>query len=173
MIRRDMQRLEELPPHPARPLFIDALNLAYWCGEPPSLRVPLSVMAHLLAAGDEAVLYFDASARYRLGSEASLYARLLQHSGHVIEVPSGKVADGVMLRQATARGACILSKDKYRDHRRRYRRLIDDPARLFSGTVEGDRLLVPALALELRLPASVHEAWASLEPVLAAASTAG
>jgi len=160
------------PAH-APALYIDALNLAYWCGEPPSLRMPMAVLAQRLAAAQPAVLYFDASARYRLGSEAGLYLRLLQHGGQVIEVPSGKVADGVMLRQATAHGACVLSKDRYRDHRRRYRRLIDDPARLLSGTVEGDRLFVPALALELLLPASVHEAWEKLEPLLAAAATAG
>lgn len=154
--------------HPGtRRVFIDALNVAYWCGDPPTLRLPLALMTHLLAARHQALLYFDASARYRLGDEAGLYERLMQHPRYFVEVPSGKSADGVMLRHATASGACIISKDKYRDYRKRYRRLIDDPVRLMSGMVEGDRLLVPALVLDVPLPASGHEAWGQLEPLLA------
>ncbi|MGH8432560.1 MAG: NYN domain-containing protein, partial [Solimonas sp.] len=148
-------------------IFIDALNVAYWCGDPPSLRMPMTVMTHLLTAGHQALLYFDASARYRLGSEAGLYERLAQHPRYVIEVPSGSAADAVMLRHATSSGACILSRDQYRDYRKRYRRLIDDPTRLMAGTVEQDRLLVPFLALDMALPASVHEAWEQLESLLA------
>lgn len=154
-------------PHPATPaVFIDALNVAYWCGNPPSLRLPMALLAHLLAAGRPALLYFDASARYRLGDEAGLYACLLQHSRWCIEVPSGKRADGVMLRQATASGACVLSRDKYRDYRKRYRRLIDDPARLLPGTVSEDRVQVPGLGLDVALPGSADEAWRALEAVL-------
>jgi len=161
-----MESPEGQTPPATRPIFIDALNLAYWCGDPPTLRVPLSVMVHLLAGGRPALLYFDASARHRLGSEAGLYARLMQHPRYCIEVPSGRTADGVMLRQATASGACILSKDQYRDHRKRYRRLIDDPARLIAGTVEDERVRVPLLALDVPLPASVDAAWAPLELLL-------
>ena len=145
-----------------RRIFIDALNLAYWCGDPPSLRMPVTLLTHLLAAGHVAVLYFDASARYQLGAEADLYAELLKHPQLCVEVLSGRTADGVMLRQATASGACIVSRDKYRDQRRRYRKLIDDPARLLTGEVANDRLLVPALDLDVPLPASAHEAWQQL-----------
>ncbi|HSW14649.1 MAG TPA: hypothetical protein VLI06_17525, partial [Solimonas sp.] len=152
--------LTEAPPAPGpRRVCIDALNLAYWCGEPPSLRMPMTAMAHLLAGGHQALLYFDASARYRLGDEAELYGQLIRHSRHCIEVPSGRAADSVMLRQATADGACILSRDKYRDHRRRYRRLIDDPLRLIPGEVEADRLRVPGLGMDVALAATVGEAW--------------
>ena len=76
----------------------------------------------------------------------------------------------MMLRQATSKGACVLSRDKYRDHRRRYRKLIDDPARLISGAVLNDCLLIPSLRLELPLPACVDAAWAGLEPLLVVAS---
>lgn len=154
--------------HPARArkIFIDALNLAYWCGAPPSLRAPVVLLTQLLARGDAATLYFDASARHRLRDEVGLYVRLLEHPDHVVEVPSGRSADRVMLRHATSSGACVVSRDKYRDHRRRFRKLIDDPTRLVSGAVADDFVLVPALALRAPLPASAQEALARLEVIL-------
>jgi hypothetical protein len=149
-----------------RRIFIDALNVAYWCGNPPSLRMPIALMSHLLTGGHQAVLYFDASAKYQLKDEADVYERLMQHPQYFVEVTSGRTADGVMLRHATSKGASVISRDKYRDHRKRYRKLIDDPARLMSGGVVDDRLLVPSLALDVLLPASVHEAWEQLESFL-------
>lgn len=150
----------------ARPILVDALNVAYWCGAPPSLRLPLTLMVHLLAGGYPALLYLDASARYRLQGEADVYAHLMGHPRHVVEVMSGRTADGAMLRHATSSGACIVSRDRFRDHRRRYRKLIDDPARLMPGAVAQDRLLVPSLGIDASLPASAHEAWTRLEPLL-------
>ncbi len=111
------------------------------------------------------VLYFDANTRYRLGEERELYERLLAHSRHCIEVPSGKRADGLMLRAATACGGVIVSRDKYRDYRKKHRRLIDDPARLLGGGVRAGRLRVPALEIDTALPASAQEAWDSLQPL--------
>ena len=143
----------------APPIFIDALNLAYWRGDPPSLRMPLALLTQLLAADREAMLYFDASAPHRLSHEAGVYAGLLHLARHCTVVPSGRPADREMLRRATSSGACIVSKDRFRDHRRRYRKLIDDPARLYTGAVEGGRLLVPGLALDVPLPATADEAW--------------
>ncbi len=154
-----MADLEPPPCLEPRPIFIDALNLAYWCSNPPSLRLPLTVLAALLAQRRSAKLYFDASARHQLKDEAGIYADLLQHSTEVIEVPSGKPADRVLLRDATTHGACILSRDKYRDYRKRYRRITDDPSRLLSGAVANHRVLVPALAIDSALPASVQDAW--------------
>ena len=147
-------------------IYVDALNVAYWRGNPPSLRMPVTLLAQLIADGYQVLIYFDASARYRLGDEAGLYERLMQHSRFCIEVPSGKSADAVMLRQANTNGARVLSKDKYRDHRRRYRRLIDDPARLMSGGVREGRLRVPALSLDVALPSSAEEALTQLESLL-------
>ncbi|GAC1629209.1 MAG: hypothetical protein NVS9B10_20080 [Nevskia sp.] len=154
-------------PAALRPVYIDALNTAYWCSNPPSLRLPLTLLAALLAEGREATLYFDASARYRLRpDETARYAQLLRHARRAIEVPSGRPADRVLLQQARAADAAILSRDRFRDHRRRFRRLIDDPARLFAGTVHDDRVHIPALALAIPLPATVDAAWARLEALL-------
>lgn len=154
--------IEALPAEP-RPFFIDALNVAYWCGRPPSLRLPLALMTALLAEGYQAVLFFDASARYQLGEESDLYAQLMQVPDHFVEVPSGRSADTELLKRARATGACIVSRDHFRDHRRRYRKLIDDPARLLMGFVSNEHLLVPALALDVLLPATALAAWRALQ----------
>jgi len=153
------------PPGPPR-IFIDGLNLAYWRGQQPSLRVPLALLTQLLEEGRDVVLYFDANARHRLGDEAGLYLQLLERSRFCVEVPSGKRADGLMLRAATACGGCVVSRDKYRDYRKKFRRLIDDPARLLAGGVRQDRLRVPGLSVDMALPATASEAWARLEPRL-------
>lgn len=149
-----------------RKVLIDGLNLAYWCGAPPSLRIPLSVFAGLLARQFEAWLYFDASARHQLVHEADLYRQLLRHTSQIIEVPSGQPADRTLLRQARRVGGCIVSRDRFRDHRQRYRRLIDDSARVFGGSVNADRMQIPALGLDTPLYASAQAAWHPLAPLL-------
>ena len=148
-------------------LSIDALNVAYWCGSPPALRLPVALLCGAISAGHQAELVFDASTRYRLQDEAALYAALLEAAPQfVFEVPSGRTADALLLRRARATGGSLISNDRYRDHRRRHRRLIDDPARLLSGWVRDDRIHVPALALDVPLPASSLQAWACLKAVL-------
>ncbi len=112
------------------------------------------------------VLYFDANTRYRLGEESELYERLLAHPRLCVEVPSGKRADGLMLRAATACGGIVVSRDKYRDYRKKHRRLIDDPARLLGGGVRQGQLRVSGLEIDTALPASTQEAWEGLEPLL-------
>ncbi len=153
---------------PPRSIFIDALNLSFWCGNPPSLRLPLTALIHLQLRGYEVRLFFDASTVHRLADEADLYRRLLPYSDVFIEAPSGTTADRLLLRQARAREACILSRDHFRDHRKRYRKLIDEPGRLISGSIERDRLRLPLLSLDVPLAGSAEAAWAALEPILAA-----
>lgn len=159
--------VEALAANGPRRILVDALNVAYWCGSPPSLRLPITLMAALLASGYQTLQYFDASARYQLRHESDLYLQLMQQPLYFTEVPSGRTADKAMLRHATSTGACIVSRDRYRDYRSRYRKLIDDSTRLISGTVSRDRLLIPALDLDVPLPASADAAWNLLEPLLA------
>ena len=151
-----------LPMQHSPVVVVDALNLAYWCGSPASLRVPLTVLSGLIDQGHSPVLYFDASTRYRLVHEADRYQELLSFPRTVVEVPSGKSADGLMLKHARATGACIISRDKFRDHRRRYRKLIDDATRLFPGVVAEDRVIIQALSLDVPLLPSLDEIWQHL-----------
>lgn len=152
---------------PATRWLLDGLNIAYWGGNPPSLRAPLALLAELLRQGCEAQLFFDASAPYRLADEAEVYASLREHPEHFCEVPSGRSADGALLRAARASGACIVSRDHYRDHRRRYRKLIDDPTRLLSGFVKENLLHLPTAGMQVPLAPSATEAWQMLLTLLA------
>lgn len=145
---------------------IDALNVAYWCGSPPSLRWPVALMAALLSQRHVVQMVFDASARYRLKDEAGLYEQLMQNPAYFIEVPTGRSADEVLLKQARASGGCIVSRDHYGDHRRRFRKLIDDPSRLMTGWVRDNHLQVPALSLDVAVPSSAQEAWERLQVLL-------
>lgn len=140
-----------------RHFLIDALNLAYWCGSPPSLRIPLSVFSALRACGHSARLIFDASARYQLEAEAEIYTALLKFPDCAAEVPAGQPADRELIKQARASGATIISRDKFRDYRKKFRKLIDDPERVISGFVEDDRILLPAIGLVARLAPSASE----------------
>ena len=131
-------------------ILIDGLNVAYWCGDPPRLGLPVSLLLALLEQGHPAHLYFDASARYRFAGDQPAYDRLIRYRHHVTEVASGRRADGVMLQKARASGGIIISRDRFRDYRSRFRRLIDDPARLLGGSVTQDLLHVQHL--DLRTP---------------------
>ena len=153
-------------PLPQSRWLIDALNVAYWCGSPPSLVLPIALLAQLLRAGCNAQMVFDASARYQLAGETVIYTQLIQRPTWAIEVPSGRTADGVMLRQARTSGGGILSRDRFRDHRRRFRKLIDDPTRLVAGHVTDETLIIPLLSLHAPLPRSTRDALAELEALM-------
>lgn len=140
-------------------VIVDALNVAYWCGTPPDLRLPLTLMAQLIERQLRVVLFFDASAPHQLVEiDRQIYPELLGHP-HVVQVPSGKRADGLMLKAARDSGGRIVSRDRFRAERRRFRRIIDDPARIVSGAVADDVLHVPGLEISAPLPASTRAAW--------------
>lgn len=166
-----------LPPPTGRispliPIGIDALNVAHWCGATPQLRLPLALLLQLHRRGHAAHLYCDASARHRFAADGALYAQLLAQARYTQEVAAGRSADGALLRDARASGGCIISRDHYRDHRRRYRKLIDEPGRLLTGFVRDEVLHLPALALQVVLPATADEAWQQLLALEARDSTA-
>lgn len=151
------------PPPPAwRRVGIDALNVAHWCGRQPQLRLPLALLVALQQQGHTACLYFDASAPHRFAADANCYALIKQHPAHCIEVPAGRSADSALLRDARAGGASIVSRDHFSDHRRRYRKLIDEPGRLLTGFVRDEVLHLPALDVLTPLPATAAEAWQQL-----------
>ena len=154
---------EDLEASDQRVFIIDGLNLAYWCGSPPALRIPLSLLASLLEAGHAARAIFDASARYQLRAELGCYEQLLNCSQLAIEVPSGQPADRELIKQARACGGAIISRDKFRDHRKKFRKLIDDPERLLSGRVFNELLELPALGPGVPLEPSANKALARVQ----------
>ena len=145
----------------ARPVCVDALNVAYWAGSPPSLRLPLALLAVLHDRRHDATLFFDASARYHLAAEADTYAALVAQP-FCVEVPHGRSADTALLRQARRSGALVISRDRFRAHRRRYRRLIDDAGRRCEGHVTDDALHLPMLGLVAPLASSAALALQAL-----------
>lgn len=140
----------------ASPILVDALNVAFWCGAPPSLRLPLAMLAASGLRGRPVVLCFDASTQYRLpAAERELYAELRRWVPGCVEVPAGSPADSWLLRRARDSGGSIVSRDRFRGHRRGFRRIVHDPNRLCDGWVENGRLRVPALGLSLPLAVPV------------------
>jgi hypothetical protein len=135
------------------PLLIDGLNVAYWGGPPPTLRLPFALFHALRQRGDSVLLVFDASTAHRCpAEEVEAYQQALAKLPDVVQVPSGQSADRWLLRRATQTGGRIISRDHFGDHRRRHRRLIDDPARRVEGFVQGEILHLPALEVVVRAP---------------------
>lgn len=145
----------------AMPILVDASNVAWWAGAPPSLRLPAALLWHLRCAGADIQLVFDASARHHLAHEAQAYAALLALPG-CTEVARGRRADGELLRQARKRGGLIVSRDRFRDHRRRYRKLIDDRQRVIDGMCVSGRIVIPALGIDVPLSPTAGDAVALL-----------
>lgn len=142
-----------------RSVWVDALNVAYWCGPPADLRLPLVLAGALRARGIHVCLVFDASAPHRFAHQAATYARLQRDGADwQMVVPAGRRADGELLRRARATGGCIVSRDRFRDFRSRYRRLIDDPQRVFAGGVVEGRLQVPSLSVDAALHLDAEQA---------------
>jgi hypothetical protein len=136
----------------ARPAPVPLLNVAYWRGTPPSLQLPLAMAAGLFGSARTARMIFDASTPFRLPEgERDTYRQLLAQPELAVEVASRVPADRQLLRLARASGAVIVSRDRFREHRARYRRLIDDPARVLAGHVSANTLLLPGLALTIPL----------------------
>jgi hypothetical protein len=142
-------------------VYVDALNVAWWAGAPPSLRLPLTLLAALLERGYTTTLFFDASAHHHFAAEAAACEALL-HLPRCVQTPSGRCADGELLRQARRTGALVVSRDHFRDHRRRYRKLIDDPTRRCEGFLADDALHLPGLDLIAPLPPTAEAALRAL-----------
>nr|MBV6631242.1 hypothetical protein [Oceanococcus sp. HetDA_MAG_MS8] len=152
------------PPPLTTPIWVDALNLGYWCGPPPSLRVPLTALQGLLEQGRRAILVFDASAVHQfLEAERGLYAELLQASDCCLQVPSGTSADIFLLEAAKADGGVVISRDRFREHRRRFRSIVHAAQRRMDGFVAEDHLHIERLQLRQPLPPSAAQAWEQLQ----------
>lgn len=149
---------------------IDALNLAYWAGRVPTLRVPLALAAALAERGDRPVLFFDATLRHRYPHELDIAMAVTAGGEGIVIAPAGVPADRLLLRHARDIGGVMVSRDRFGDHRRRFRRLIDDPTRRVDGFVADDHLQIPPLAVVVRLPPSATEAWQAWRAVQRAAS---
>lgn len=144
----------------ARLVLVDALNVAHWVGRQPDLRLPLAIACALIESGLDVHLYFDASAPHRLAAHAAIYAQLRAASTRIVQVRSGIRADGELLRHARKWGACVLSRDRFGDYRACFRKLIDDPQRVFGGHVADGAVHLPTLGVSVAVPATLEQAAA-------------
>jgi len=147
---------------PINIFYIDALNVAYWFGAPPILRIPLSLLSGLLAAGYKAQLVFDASAPHQLADSNPIYSELLKHSAYCLQVPSGHSADSYLLQQARQHNGCIISRDRFKEYHKQYRSIIHRPERLISGFVDNDQIILPTVDFSALLSSSDSAAWEQL-----------
>lgn len=110
-------------PLTGRHFVLDGSNLTFFHGiHYPELRYVLAVEDYLLRQGASCHSYFDANLLYALEAgrpeDAEVFQALLsdQHAGHRLSVvPSGTPADVVILADAKARQAEVISNDKFRD----------------------------------------------------------
>jgi len=102
-------------------MILDGLNIIRLQGcEHPSLAILLEIMLCLVRQGDDTLCICDANTRHELREHvgkavADLYERLLaDFPANFAESPAGQQADPIILEEATARGARIVSNDAYR-----------------------------------------------------------
>lgn len=102
-----------------RDIVMDGSNILYWAGEgvdPSSLR---KVIAAVRKAGYHPVVWFDANVGYLIEDRYAGPVRLSKIFGlpakDVFVAPKGEPADPHILAAARARGALIVTNDRYRD----------------------------------------------------------
>lgn len=155
-----MEQPSNTPSRAAAPFVVDALNVAYWCGSPPTLRLPLALATGLRRAGYQVQLVFDASTSHQLAEhEWDVYRALLMLADVAVQVPSGTSADRHLLTLAKASGARVISRDRFRQHRRKFRSIVGPPDRRVDGVVSGDCIHLPAIDCRMPLPGDVDAAW--------------
>jgi hypothetical protein len=101
-------------------IVVDGSNVMHWGGA-PSAKVLACVLVELQAKGYAPIVFFDASAGYRLADRYLGAQELAGLTGlpaaqiHVVD--KGVIADSAILRFSALHGLRIVSNDQYRDWR--------------------------------------------------------
>lgn len=118
----------EVPPPPTpelpeNPIVVDGSNVMHWGGE-ASAVVLARVLRSLERAGYAPIVFFDASAGYRLGDRyfgEEHFSQLLEiPATHICVVDKGVVADQAILCFAADHDLRVVTNDRYRDWRVSY-----------------------------------------------------
>lgn len=108
---------------PRHAIVVDGSNVMHWDGD-PSAAVLARVLRALEVKGYTPIVFFDASAGYRLSdrylNETALAAMIDVPVGHVCVVDKGVIADQSILAFAADHGLRVVSNDQYRDWRVRF-----------------------------------------------------
>lgn len=105
---------------PENAIVVDGSNVMHW-GNAPSVPVLSRVLQDLVGKGYNPVVFFDASAGYRLADRYYDEAKLAEVTGipqrQICVVHKGVVADEWILMFATDHGLRIVTNDQFRDWR--------------------------------------------------------
>jgi hypothetical protein len=100
-------------------IVVDGSNVLHWDGEVPALATVAAVVADLAGRGFVPVVWFDANVGYKVGTRymgPGALARALGVSERQVYVaPKGTPADPLLLEDAAALGARVVSNDRFRD----------------------------------------------------------
>jgi hypothetical protein len=104
---------------PIRWVVVDGSNVLFWNPDGPALSTVALVLARLRRQGFEPVVWFDANVGYKVGPTwlgPDALSRLIGLPAKRIFVAGkGQPADPAVLAEARARGACVVTNDRYRD----------------------------------------------------------
>lgn len=127
----------------ARPLgkviIVDGSNVLHWGGA-PALATVAAVVADLTERGLRPVVWFDANAGYLVADRylgpASFARRLSLPTHQVFVAPKGTPADPLILEDASAFEAQVVTNDRYRDWAATHP-VAAERGRMIRGRVEG------------------------------------
>jgi len=105
---------------------LDGLNLMYLRNPKPKLTNLLTIVLHVAQNASDFSCVFDANTRHQLAragrfDDANAYVDLLDNfDSFFIEVTGGTRADDVILAEADARSAIVVSNDRFRPYVEQY-----------------------------------------------------
>lgn len=98
---------------------VDGSNVLYWDGETPNFRSVESVIDILKQEGFLPVVWFDANVGYLIGDRyvgpSALADRLELPRRRVFVAPKGTPADPLLIKNAKALKASVITNDRFRD----------------------------------------------------------
>lgn len=106
-------------PREIRFIVIDGSNVMHWAGESPDLAIVQTVLTEVIGRGLTPLVWFDANVGYRVSDRYMGPDRLARALGvasrQVFVAPKGVPADPLVLKDAAALGARVVTNDRYRD----------------------------------------------------------
>ncbi len=100
-------------------IVLDGSNVMYWLDETPRLDMVRFAIEAAEGRGYRPRVWFDANVGYLVGDgylgPAALARRLGVSKGQVFVAPRGTPADPLLLKDAVARKARVITNDRFRD----------------------------------------------------------
>ena len=105
-------------------IVVDGSNVMHWERDTPDIRSVFHVIVALKSEGYEPIVWFDANAGYLIGDRYLGPTPLARMIGlperQVYIAPKGTPADPLLLKNAVALKARVVTNDRYRDWEERF-----------------------------------------------------